>query len=104
MASVRVWQAVSLPERPAVQAQHEETVAYVPNQLHRMAYPAYRANGWCMGSGAIEPACKTVVGQRLKWSGLRWGEKGTDERCQRRALDRSEAKQRELFGARKNRK
>src|SRR5437870_8203847 len=44
-----------------------------------MDYPRYLANGWCIGSGAMESACKTVVGQRLKLSGMRWGPTGTDD-------------------------
>jgi hypothetical protein len=87
-----------------VKAQYEETVGYFKNNLHRMDYPRYIANGWSIGSGAMESACKTVVGQRLKLSGMRWGETGTDDMCQMRALYRSEPKQWELFWARKSRK
>ena len=29
------------------------------------------------GSGMVEPACKTVAGQRLKESGMHWEEPGT---------------------------
>jgi hypothetical protein len=89
------------PDKPTVQAQQEETLAYLKNNVHRMDYPRYLANGWCIGSGAMESACKTVVGQRLKLSGMRWGEKGTDYMCQLRAIYRSEPKQWELFWARK---
>lgn len=38
--------------------------------------PEYLANGWRIGSGAVESACETVVGQRLKSSGMRWGQDG----------------------------
>ena len=89
------------PAKPTVQAQKEETLGYLKNNVHRMDYPRYLANGWCIGSGAMESACKTVVGQRLKLSGMRWGAKGTDEMCQLRAIYRSEPKQWELFWARK---
>lgn len=92
-----------MPDKPQVQAQYEETLGYFRNNLHRMDYPRYLANGWSIGSGAIESACKTVVGQRLKLAGMRWGAKGTDEMCQLRALYRSEPKQWELFWARKTR-
>ena len=78
-----------------------KTMGYLKNNVHRMDYPRYLANGWSIGSGAMESACKTVVGQRLKLSGMRWGEKGTDDMCQLRALYRSEPKQWELFWARK---
>jgi hypothetical protein len=91
-----------LPDRPTVKAQHEETVGYLKNNVHRMDYPHYLANGWCIGSGAMESACKTVVGQRLKLSGMRWGEKGTHDMCQLRAIYRSEPKQWELFWTRKS--
>ena len=90
------------PAKPTVQAQQEETLGYLKNNVHRMDYPRYLRNGWCIGSGAMESACKTVVGQRLKLSGMRWGEKGTDYMCQLRALYRSEPKQWELFWARKS--
>ena len=33
------------------------------------------AKGWQIGSGPVESACKTVVGQRLKGAGMRWGER-----------------------------
>lgn len=91
----------SWPDKPTVRTQREETLGYFKNNVHRMDYPRYLANGWSIGSGAMESACKTVVAQRLKLSGMRWGEKGTDEMCQLRALYRSEPKQWELFWARK---
>jgi len=34
-------------------------------RLHRMDYPRYQVEGWQIGSGPIEAACKTVVNQRL---------------------------------------
>lgn len=92
---------IVLPDKASVRMQYEETLGYLRNNVHRMDYPRYVANGWCIGSGAVESACKTVVGQRLKLSGMRWGPGGTDEMCQLRALYRSESKQWELFWARK---
>ena len=41
-----------------------------------MSYAALRKRGLPIGSGVIEAACKTVVGQRLKLSGMRWGDDG----------------------------
>jgi hypothetical protein len=87
--------------KPLAATQHADTLGYLKNNVHRMDYPRYLANGWCIGSGAMESACKTVVSQRLKLSGMRWGEDGTDEMCHLRALYRSEPKQWELFWARK---
>ena len=65
-----------------------------------MDYPTYVANGWCIGSGSVESACKTVVNQRLKLAGMRWGEDGTDEMCHLRAIFRSELSQWTLFWSR----
>lgn len=86
--------------RPAARAQYEETLNYLRNNVHRMDYPTYVANGWSIGSGAMESACKTVVGQRLKLAGMRWREPGTNDMCHLRALYRSEPQQWELFWSR----
>jgi hypothetical protein len=89
------------PRKPAVREQYETTTTYIRNNLHRMDYPTFIANGWFIGSGSVESACKTVVGQRLKLAGMRWGEQGTDEMCHLRALLKSEGTQWEAFWARK---
>jgi hypothetical protein len=47
----------------------------------------------------VESACEQVVGQRLKGSGMRWGEAGADAGCHLRALFRSEASQWDVFWA-----
>jgi hypothetical protein len=77
----------------AVQEAHRVLLAYFTNQVHRMDYPSYRAKGWLIGSGPVEAACKQVVGQRMKGSGMRWGEAGADAVCHLRALFRSEKTQ-----------
>jgi hypothetical protein len=66
------------------------TVQYFRNHEHRMDYPRYVRNGWQIGSGPVESACKTVVGNRLKGGGMRWGRAGTDAVCHLRALYLSE--------------
>ena len=83
---VEVLRAYPLPRKPAVRAKHAEVVNYLNNNVHRMDYPRYVANGWLIGSGAVESACKTVVGQRLKQAGMRWREYGTDSLCHLRAF------------------
>lgn len=88
------------PRKPSVLAQYEETLGYLKSNVHRMDYPTYVANGWSIGSGAMESACKTVVGQRLKLAGMRWREPGTHEMCHLRALYRSEPQQWDLFWSR----
>jgi hypothetical protein len=90
---VEVLRGHPLPRKKAVQDKHAEVVNYLSNNLHRTDYPQYLANGWMIGSGAVESACKTVVGQRLKQAGMRWREYGTDSMCQIRSLFRSESSQ-----------
>lgn len=65
---------------------HRETVTYFENQAHRMDYPTYLAKGWAIGSGPVEAACKTVIGRRLKGTGMRWGPEGADAMAHLRAL------------------
>jgi hypothetical protein len=82
-----------------VREMHRQVTQYVRNHVHRMDYPRYRANGWLIGSGHIEAACKTVVGQRLKGSGMRWSEDGAHNVSSLRALFKSEAGQWDAFWA-----
>jgi hypothetical protein len=42
-----------------VRQQLAATLSYFENNVHRMDYPTYVANGWSIGSGAAESACKT---------------------------------------------
>jgi hypothetical protein len=85
------------PRRRELRAKLQETLNYLRNNLPRMDYPTYQAKGWLIGSGAVESACKTVVGQRLKLAGMRWGEDGTDAMCHLRALFKSERGQWDAF-------
>jgi hypothetical protein len=96
-AMVGVLESWDWPTRAGLPSVREEVLGYFENQKHRMDYPTYEANGWYIGSGAVESACKTVVGQRLKGSGMRWSERGGDAVCHVRALYRSEAGQWEAF-------
>ena len=90
IAVLETWVWPSGKELAAVCA---EVLGYLRNQVDRMDYPRYQANGWSIGSGAVESGCKTVVGQRLKGSGMRWSEAGSDAVCHVRALYRSEPSQ-----------
>lgn len=89
-AMIAVLEEWEWPSRKGLGTVRGEVLGYFRNQVHRMDYPAYEANGWYIGSGAVESACKTVVGQRLKGAGMRWSERGTHAVCHVRALYRSE--------------
>jgi hypothetical protein len=96
LAVLRQW---TWPARKssACRAAWQALESYFENHLHRMDYPEYVAEGWQIGSGVVESACKTVVGQRLKGAGKRWGEAGAHALCHVRALYRSEKGQWEAF-------
>jgi hypothetical protein len=94
---LEILQALPAPRKPAVREKYAATVNYFAHNVHRMDYPTYVANGWSIGSGAVESACKTIVGQRLKLSGMRWREWGTDTVCHLRALFKSECGQWQAF-------
>jgi hypothetical protein len=81
--------SLPVPRRPEVKDKYTEVVRYIGKNVHRMDYPYYLAQGWQIGSGQVESACKTVIGARLKLAGMRWGEEGTDEVCHLRALFKS---------------
>jgi hypothetical protein len=90
---IGVLEAWEWPSTRGLGAVRAEVLGYLRNQVGRMDYPTYEANGWYIGSGAVESGCKTVVGQRLKGSGMRWSEAGAHAVCHVRALYRSESTQ-----------
>ena len=49
-----------------------QCVAYMERNRERMRYAEFRAAGLCVGSGVVESGCKSIVGTRLKRSGMRW--------------------------------
>jgi hypothetical protein len=48
-------------------------LSYFLNQQPRMDYAAYLKQGLPIASGVIEATCKTLVTQRMKCAGMRWG-------------------------------
>ncbi len=93
-AVLREW---GWPRRPGLREAVDELIGYLERHAHRMEHPEYLARGWCIGSGAVESACKMVVGQRLKLEGMRWGEDGAHAVRHLRALYRSEQGQWDAF-------
>jgi len=75
---------------PLIKESHRLLIGYFQKNQHRMDYPTYVKNGWQIGSGKIESACKSVVALRLKGPGMRWHEPGTHALCQLRALNKSQ--------------
>ena len=48
------------------------SIEYFRKNAERMRYACFRSQGLFIGSGVIEAGCKTIIGQRLKQSGMRW--------------------------------
>jgi hypothetical protein len=95
---IRALQELDVSDFTVSAAQaHQDCLRYFKNHQHRMDYPRYLAHGWQIGSGPVESACKSVVANRLKGSGMRWGEDGSDAVCHLRALYLSQPGQWESF-------
>jgi hypothetical protein len=56
----------------------EKELGYFLNNAPRMRYHWFRQCGLFVGSGVVEAGCKTVIGQRLKQSGMHWTVPGAD--------------------------
>ena len=44
----------------------------------QMCYADYREKKFFVGSGVVEAGCRTVIGERLKQSGMRWSVRGAN--------------------------
>jgi hypothetical protein len=62
---------------------------YIENNRSKINYPMLREQGYFVGSGAIESIQKTIVHQRLKRAGMRWGVDGAQALLTLRAKDES---------------
>ena len=63
---------------------------YFRTNRKRMNYAALAARGFPIGSGVVEAACKTLVTQRMKLSGMRWSTSGAQAILTPRGWDQSE--------------
>jgi hypothetical protein len=67
-----------LPKRGKRRKDAEKQITYFQNNAARMRYGRYRAEGLFVGSGVVEAGCKTVIGKRLKQSGMEWTTRGAN--------------------------
>jgi hypothetical protein len=65
-------------------------LAYFRKHKKRMRYFELQSKGFMIGSGIVEAACKTLVTQRLKQSGMRWSTGGAQAILTPRGWDQSE--------------
>jgi hypothetical protein len=73
---------LSLRSIDAVNAEVAEKIRieadYFERNAERMQYPKFRGQHLFVGSGVIEAGCKTVIGKRLKQSGMFWTVRGAN--------------------------
>ncbi len=56
----------------------EKTINYFEKNKERMRYNVFRRRGFFVGSGVLEAGCRSVIGQRLKQSGMHWSVEGAN--------------------------
>jgi hypothetical protein len=81
LAELAGWEP---PSRGAQQVR-EDQLRYFRNQQQRMNYPEYLRRGFPIGSGAVEGACKHVVSDRFRGTGMRWKSKTAEPLLHARA-------------------
>jgi len=68
------WQPLlrSLRRQSSVSVEVRHCLDYLKRNQHRMRYAEFHAQGLCTSTGVVEAGCKTVIGARLKRSGMHW--------------------------------
>ena len=66
-----------------------KAIDYFQTNAERMRYARFRRQGLFVGSGVVEAGCKTIVGHRLKQSGMRWSVRGANAIIALRCADLS---------------
>jgi hypothetical protein len=75
----RLGEERSRTRSPAKRQALAELITYLTHQGERLAYARFRAKGYDIGSGRVESACKHVVANRMKRSGMLWSESGAQD-------------------------
>lgn len=76
-----------LSGKPAKDARQQ--IRYFRKNRERMRYKAFKDEGYFLGSGVIEAGCKTIIGQRLKQSGMEWSVRGANAIIALRCMEAS---------------
>jgi ribosomal protein L37E len=72
------WATEYLPRAGNTRHEAITQINYFKTNTECMQYDVFRHQGFFVGSGVIEAGCKTVIGARLKASGMFWSEKGAN--------------------------
>ena len=84
------------PRADALPDPVRKAILYLFHNRRRMRYHLFREAGYPIGSGTVESACKLVVQQRLKQSGMRWSRHGAQAMLALRATLLSQPSQHSL--------
>jgi hypothetical protein len=63
-----------------------ETITYFENNKQYMKYDEYLANGYPIGTGVVEGACRHFVKDRMELAGMRWEIEGAQAMLSLRAI------------------
>lgn len=66
------------PTAETAQDELRKAMEYFQTNAERMRYQQFRQQGLFVGSGVVEAGCKTIVGRRLKQSGMHWTVRGAN--------------------------
>lgn len=61
---------------PTTQQELLKVYNYLHNHVEHMQYRQFKQQGFPIGSGMVESACKWLITQRFKGTGMRWSESG----------------------------
>jgi hypothetical protein len=67
-----------LPPARAGKEAMRKALHYFEENASQMRYAEFRKKKLFVGSGVVEAGCRTVIGQRLKQSGMRWSVRGAN--------------------------
>lgn len=81
LEALEAWQ----PKTAVGQKGREDQLRYFSNHRERLNYPEYLRQGFPIGSGAVEGACKHVVSDRFRGTGMRWKSKTAEPLLHARA-------------------
>jgi len=80
-------QAASVPGLTATQGQVlRRTIGYYQRNRPYMRYDQYLAQGWPIGTGVVEGACRHLVKDRMEQAGMRWTKAGAQAVLDLRAV------------------
>jgi len=67
-----------------------QEIGYLEKNKEKMRYAKLRAEGLFVGSGVVEAGCKSIIGQRLKQSGMEWTVRGANSIIALRCMIKSD--------------